>query len=102
MGSSLGSAQGTLEFSSKLPHDGSVYWKFQRSTLGCCPGGLGILVGDGQLPNYRTEKVFEAYYSHAMTASTRLTFDYQFLANPAYNADRGRINIFAGRAHWQF
>jgi high affinity Mn2+ porin len=65
-------------------------------------GGLGILVGDGQLPNYRTEKILEAYYSYALTASTRLTFDYQFLANPGYNADRGPVNIFAARAHWQF
>ena len=65
-------------------------------------GGLGILIGDGQLPNYRTEKILEAYYSYALTPSTRLTFDYQFLANPAYNADRGPVNIFAGRAHWQF
>ena len=65
-------------------------------------GGLGILIGDGQLPNYKTEKILEAYYSYALTSSTRLTFDYQFLANPAYNADRGPVNIFAGRAHWQF
>jgi high affinity Mn2+ porin len=65
-------------------------------------GGLGILIGDGQLPNYRAEKIFEAYYSYALTASTRLTFDYQYLANPAYNTDRGPVNIFAGRAHWQF
>ncbi len=65
-------------------------------------GGLGILIGDGQLPNYRTEKILEAYYSYALTASTRLTFDYQFLANPGYNADRGPVNILAARAHWQF
>ena len=65
-------------------------------------GGLGILVGDGQLPNYSTEKILEAYYSYALTASTRLTFDYQFVANPGYNADRGPVNIFAARAHWQF
>jgi high affinity Mn2+ porin len=65
-------------------------------------GGLGILVGDGQLPNYRTEKILEAYYSYAVAASTRLTFDYQFIANPAYNADRGPVHVFAGRAHWQF
>jgi high affinity Mn2+ porin len=65
-------------------------------------GGLGILIGDGQLPNYRTEKILEAYYSYALTASTRLTFDYQFIANPAYNADRGPAQVFAGRAHWQF
>lgn len=65
-------------------------------------GGLGILIGDGQLTNYRLEKILEAYYSYALTASTRLAFDYQFVANPAYNADRGPVNIFAGRAHWQF
>jgi high affinity Mn2+ porin len=65
-------------------------------------GGLGILIGDGQLTNYGTERILEAYYSYALTASTRLTFDYQFMANPGYNADRGPANIFAGRAHWQF
>ena len=65
-------------------------------------GGLGILIGDGQLTNYGTERIFEAYYSYAVTPSTRLTFDYQFLSNPAYNADRGPVNIFAGRVHWQF
>ena len=65
-------------------------------------GGLGILIGDGLLPNYRTEKILEVYYSYTLTRSMRLTFDYQFLANPAYNADRGPVNIFAGRAHWQF
>jgi high affinity Mn2+ porin len=65
-------------------------------------GGLGILVGDGRLPNYASEKILEAYYSYAVTPSTRLTFDYQYMANPAYNADRGPVNIFAGRMHWQF
>ncbi|WP_426437158.1 carbohydrate porin [Bradyrhizobium genosp. P] len=64
-------------------------------------GGLGILTGEGRL-NYRTEKIFEAYYSYALTDSTRLTFDFQYLANPAYNADRGPVNIFAARAHRQF
>jgi high affinity Mn2+ porin len=65
-------------------------------------GGIGILVGDGQLPNSGTEKILEAYYSYALTASTRVTFDYQFVNNPGYNADRGPVNIFAARAHWQF
>lgn len=65
-------------------------------------GGLGILVGDGQLTNYGLEKIFEAYYSLALNSSTKLTFDYQFVANPGYNADRGPANVFAARAHWQF
>jgi high affinity Mn2+ porin len=65
-------------------------------------GGLGVLIGDGQLTNYSSEKILEAYYSYALTQSTRLTFDYQFMKNPGYNADRGPANIFAARAHWQF
>ena len=60
-------------------------------------GGLGILVGDGALPNYGLEQIIEAYYSYAITPSTKVTFDYQFIANPAYNADRGPVNVFAGR-----
>jgi len=26
----------------------------------------------------------------------------QFIDNPGYNADRGPVNVFAGRFHWQF
>ncbi len=65
-------------------------------------GGLGILIGDGQLPHPGYEEILEAYYSYALSASTRLTADYQFIANPAYNTDRGPVNVFAGRFHWQF
>jgi high affinity Mn2+ porin len=65
-------------------------------------GGLGILIGDGQLTNYGLEKIFEAYYSYALTPSTRLSLDYQFVSNPGYNADRGPVNAFAARYHWQF
>ena len=64
-------------------------------------GGLGILVGDGQL-KYGAEKVFETYYNYALTPSTKLGLDYQFIANPAYNTERGPTNLFAGRIHWQF
>jgi high affinity Mn2+ porin len=65
-------------------------------------GGLGILVGDGQLTNYGLEKILEAYYSYALAPSTRLSLDYQFVSNPGYNADRGPVNAFAARIHWQF
>jgi high affinity Mn2+ porin len=64
-------------------------------------GGLGILVGDGQL-KYGAEKILEAYYNYALTPSTKIGFDYQFIANPAYNTERGPANLFAGRVHWQF
>jgi high affinity Mn2+ porin len=65
-------------------------------------GGLGILVGDGALPNYGLEQVIEAYYSYGVTASFKITADYQLIINPAYNADRGPVNVFAGRAHYAF
>ncbi len=64
-------------------------------------GGLGILIGDGAL-NYRTERVLETYYSFALLDAVTLTFDYQRLVNPAYNADRGPISIFSGRLHAEF
>jgi len=65
-------------------------------------GGMGIVIGDGQLPHYATEDIFEAYYSYAITSATKVSFDYQFIANPAYNTDRGPVNVFAGRFHTEF
>jgi high affinity Mn2+ porin len=64
-------------------------------------GGLGILIGDGAL-NYQPEKIFETYYSYSLNSWSSLTFDYQFIANPGYNADRGPVSIFAGRFHAEF
>jgi high affinity Mn2+ porin len=65
-------------------------------------GGLGILIGDGQLPNPSLEEIIEAYYSYALTAATRVSVDYQLIVNPAYNTDRGPANVFSGRFHAQF
>jgi len=65
-------------------------------------GGLGILIGDGQLPNPGSEKIFETYYSYALSLATRITFDYQYITNPAYNTDRGPVHAFAGRFRAQF
>jgi high affinity Mn2+ porin len=65
-------------------------------------GGTGILIGDGQLPSYGAEEIFETYYSYAITSATKVTFDYQFIANPAYATQRGPINFFAGRFHTEF
>ncbi len=64
-------------------------------------GGLGILIGDGQL-NYRKEKVVEAFYAYSLDKWTTLTFDYQLIANPGYNADRGPVSVFTGRLHSEF
>ena len=65
-------------------------------------GGLGILVGDGKLPHYGLENVVEAYYDLEVVKGVNLTVDYQFAVNPAYNQDRGPINIFAARLRVSF
>jgi high affinity Mn2+ porin len=65
-------------------------------------GGLGILIGDGRIPNPGTEKIFDAYYSVAWSFWSPLTFEYQFIANPAYNRDRGPVSVFGTRLRTQF
>jgi high affinity Mn2+ porin len=65
-------------------------------------GGTGILIGDGQLPKYKPEKVIETYYSYAVMPAVKLTFDVQVVADPAYNAQRGPVAIWGGRAHAKF
>jgi high affinity Mn2+ porin len=64
-------------------------------------GGLGILIGDGRL-NYTPEKILEAYYWYSLNRWSSLTFDYQLIVDPAYNADRGPVSVFSGRFHAQF
>jgi high affinity Mn2+ porin len=64
-------------------------------------GGVGIIIGDGQL-NYRAEKILEAYYSYSINKWSAFTLDYQFVDDPAYNADRGPVSIFSARYHAEF
>jgi high affinity Mn2+ porin len=64
-------------------------------------GGLGILVGDGQLPHPGNEQILETYYSFPVFA-TKVTLDYQLIVNPAYNRDRGPVSVFGFRAHSQY
>jgi high affinity Mn2+ porin len=64
-------------------------------------GGMGILIGDGKL-NYQPEMVVETYYAFSPVKWAALTLDYQLIANPGYNADRGPVSIFAGRIHAAF
>jgi high affinity Mn2+ porin len=64
-------------------------------------GGIGLLIGDGRL-NYRPEQILETYYALAIDKNFTFTADYQLIANPAYNADRGPVSIFSGRLHGEF
>jgi high affinity Mn2+ porin len=65
-------------------------------------GGIGIVVGDGRLPNPGPEEIIETYYDLAAFGSLHVSLDYQFVNNPAYNRDRGPVSIIAGRLHAQF
>lgn len=64
-------------------------------------GGTGLLIGDGRL-RYGQEKIVEAYYAFRWNDWSTVTLDYQFIANPAYNADRGPASILSLRAHAEF
>ena len=64
-------------------------------------GGIGIEVGDGMLPHPGLEQIIEAYYVFPVY-DWHVTFDYQFIANPAYNRDRGPVSLLAVRAFSQF
>jgi high affinity Mn2+ porin len=61
-------------------------------------GGLDFLIGDGRL-RYGTEQVWESYYSARLFRGFFTTIDVQFIANPAYNRDRGPVEVLSLRLH---
>jgi high affinity Mn2+ porin len=65
-------------------------------------GGLGVLVGDGRLTHYANETVIETYYDAQIVKGINAALDYQFIANPAYNADRGPVSVLGLRLHGEF
>jgi high affinity Mn2+ porin len=80
-------------------------------------GGLGGIIGDGELTHAAPELIFETYYNiavvsfpspltlvHAGTGNGTLNFtvDYQLIIDPAYNVDRGPVSVFGLRAHAEF
>ena len=64
-------------------------------------GGLGLLVGDGQL-NYGTERIAELYYSWQVQKHLAVTVNFQHVVNPGYNRDRGPVPLVALRLHADF
>jgi len=63
-------------------------------------GGLGMFVGDGRI-SYRPERITEALYVAKVVKGTWIGVDYQRVSNPAYNADRGPVNIAGLRLHFE-
>ncbi len=68
----------------------------QRAYLAA--GGLGFIIGDGRL-NYRPESIMESYYAFQLNRIVKLSLDYQHIANPAYNHDRGPVSVYTLRVH---
>lgn len=64
-------------------------------------GNLDLFIGDGYF-HYGQESVVEAYYSLGLHKNLQLTFDWQRVDNPAYNQDRGPVNIYGLRLHGEF
>jgi hypothetical protein len=61
-------------------------------------GGLGFLLGDGNL-NYGRETIFEYYYTAHVWRGIFASFDLQHINNPGYNRDRGPILVPSLRLH---
>ena len=64
-------------------------------------GGLGFFIGDGRL-NYRPEMILETFYSLSVTKAAWISLDWQHIRHPAYNADRGPVNVGSVRLHTEF
>ena len=61
-------------------------------------GGISYFLGDGGL-NYRPETIVETFYSAQVWKGAWLTTNYQRIANPGYNADRGPVSFYTLRYH---
>ena len=64
-------------------------------------GGLGFLLGDGRL-NYGREDILETYYTAHNWRGLFTSFDFQLIAHPGYNQDRGPVAVFTVRSHVDF
>jgi len=64
-------------------------------------GGLGFLLGDGNL-NYAREDILETYYTTHNWRGLFTSFDAQLIAHPGYNQDRGPVEVFSVRTHVDF
>ncbi len=64
-------------------------------------GGEDGFIGDGRI-SQASEGVLEGFYSLSLGSSAWTSLDYQWIRNPAYNADRGPVNIFGARVHVEF
>lgn len=80
---------------------------FARNTLSddrrrfLAAGGISFFIGDGAL-HYGPETILETYYNLDVGHGAHITADYQRIKNPAYNVDRGPVDVYALRLHTEF
>jgi high affinity Mn2+ porin len=77
----------------RISHQGKLY---------LAAGGLGGIIGDGELPDAGPEQILETYYRLGVFGFAHIAFDYQFIANPAYNRQRGPVSIFTLQLHLKY
>ena len=65
-------------------------------------GGMSYFIGDGSSFQYRPERGIEAFYSVGLSKHLWVTGDVQHIQNPAYNALRGPVRVYALRLHAEF
>ena len=64
-------------------------------------GGLGFLLGDGNL-NYGRESIVESYYTAHVWRGIYVAPGVQHINDPGYNRDRGPVVVPSFRAHVEF
>jgi hypothetical protein len=64
-------------------------------------GGVDGFVGDGAI-NRATETSVDMFYSVHFKKWFWFTGDFQHIANPGFNADRGPVNVFTVRIHGEY
>lgn len=64
-------------------------------------GGLGFLLGDGNL-NYGEEQVVEGFYRIQLGKYTQASPDVQYIRNPGYNRDRGPATVIGLRLNVRY
>jgi high affinity Mn2+ porin len=64
-------------------------------------GGIDGFVGDGHI-NPAAETALDAFYSFNYYRVFWISGDYQHIVNPAFNRDRGPVNVFSIKIHGEF
>ena len=64
-------------------------------------GNYDLFIGDGFL-SYAPEAVLETYYRIGIVKGLQFTLDWQHIDNPAYNQERGPVDVYGIRLHAEF